>query len=719
MESRSRDEQWLLDVVTRCGISAARASDVALQGAQMLRRLNIKVPVGLFKKGECCRRAVALELASREAGGASLRRDALVTACSASSRQYEAVLRHAENALGLVGPAERPATVEALARGLFGEKQNTAALAADARRFLSLLAPPHDAAALAAAVGAAAARRGADCDPRRLRAVAGCDAAAHEDAAAALEAARAAPAAGPADPAVAAREAGAIAARARAGAGTRGSRAREAVLARAARDEEALLRAESDDEEAPEAPAPAAVEEEALDYADVALAALAAEAARTGGPPPPPLVPIADVEAFYRISPADIRALEAFEAATAPPEPEAKPLLVLRDYPDPPKANQPAANDDDEDAPAPKKRGPTKKAANEEDAPKKRGPKKKAANEEDAPKKRGPKKKAANEEEDAAPKKRGPKKKAERDDDAPAKKKRGAKAPAEDEAPPAKKRGPPKKREDAAPKPKKKAAKKAAVEEEPLPPVSSDDDAAAPPAPQKRQRRSSGAPLATPGDAAAAAAGGRRSSRLPKDKARVAFTCTDDDPVLESQARRAQQLSSAGLLVADSAADATVVVVGPRLQVKTSVAIAFARGVPIVTSDWLAHCASHGYEEPSAEFASKDAAFSRRYSVNLLDDGGRETLLRKYAVLVKPGYVLTDKPRYKVAAECAGAVWIAAAPRKPEGRALLIIDAACSFNDAHLHVQPKDFLLAILRNEDPAKRARHRIRSDEKRKQAS
>ena len=112
--------------------------------------------------------------------------------------------------------------------------------------------------------------------------------------------------------------------------------------------------------------------------------------------------------------------------------------------------------------------------------------------------------------------------------------------------------------------------------------------------------------------------------------------------MLESQARRAQQLSSAGLLVADSAADATVVVVGPRLQVKTSVAIAFARGVPIVTSDWLAHCASHGYEEPSAEFASKDAAFSRRYSVNLLDDGGRETLLRKYAVLVKPGYVLTD-----------------------------------------------------------------------------
>ncbi|KAK7250302.1 Wnt/PCP co-receptor [Aureococcus anophagefferens] len=427
MEGRSRDEQWLLDVVTRCGISAGRASDVALQGAQMLRRLNIKVPVGLFKKGECCRRAVALELASREAGGASLRRDALVTACSASSRQYEAVLRHAENALGLVGPAS-------------------------------------------------GAR-----DRRRARRAGG----------------------GAADPAVAAREAGARPRAAARGAGNaRGFAAREAVLARAARDEDAALRAETDDEEAPEAPAPAAVEEEVLDYAEAA----AAVAGRRR------------------------------DAATA--------------------------------------------------------------------------------------------------------------------------------------------------------------------------RR-------------AAAAGGRRSSRLPKDKARVAFTCTDDDPVLESQARRAQQLSSAGLLVADSAADATVVVVGPRLQVKTSVAIAFARGVPIVTSDWLAHCASHGYEEPSAEFASKDAAFSRRYSVNLLDDGGRESLLRKYAVLVKPGYVLTDKPRYKVAAECAGAVWIAAAPRKPEGRALLIIDAACSFNDAHLHVQPKDFLLAILRNEDPAKRARHRIRSDEKRKQAS
>ncbi|KAH8095490.1 hypothetical protein JL720_2792 [Aureococcus anophagefferens] len=443
MEGRSRDEQWLLDVVTRCGISAARASDVALQGAQMLRRLNIKVPVGLFKKGECCRRAVALELASREAGGASLRRDALVTACSASSRQYEAVLRHAENALGLVGPAERPATVEALARGLFGEKQNTAALAADARRFLSLLAPPHDAAALAAAAARGALAL-APTTTWRL-AVAGCDAAAHEDAAAALEAARAAPAAGPADP-PSPREPGAIAA-ALAGAGTLRWRA---VLARAARDEDAALRAETDDEEAPEAPAPAAVEEEVLDYAEVARAALAAEAARTGGPPPPPLVPIADVEAFYRISPADIRALEAFEAATAPPSRRRR-----------------------------------------------------------------------------------------------------------------RRSGPAKKREDAAPKPKKKAAKKAAVEEEPLPPVSSDDDAAAPPAPQKRQRRSSRR------DAGDAAGGGRRPAVEPpaQDKARVAFTCTDDDPV------------------------------------KTSVAIAFARGVPIVTSDWLAHCASHGYEEPSAEFA--------------------------------------------------------------------------------------------------------------------
>jgi hypothetical protein len=143
--------------------------------------------------------------------------------------------------------------------------------------------------------------------------------------------------------------------------------------------------------------------------------------------------------------------------------------------------------------------------------------------------------------------------------------------------------------------------------------------------------------------------------------------------------------------------------------VKTSVAIAFARGVPIVTSDWLAHCASHGYEEPSAEFASRDACFEQRYGVDLKDMSGRVTLLMKYAVLVKPGYRLEEKVRYKAAAECSGAIWISAAPLKPADRTLLIIDAVCSFDDSNLHIHPNDFLLAILRGEDPARRVRHRI----------
>ena len=86
--SSSIDEAWLLSVVERCGVSRERCGSVASAGAVMLRRLNIKCPTGTFKKGECCRRAVALELASREAGGASLRREALLAACSARAKQY-------------------------------------------------------------------------------------------------------------------------------------------------------------------------------------------------------------------------------------------------------------------------------------------------------------------------------------------------------------------------------------------------------------------------------------------------------------------------------------------------------------------------------------------------------------------------------------------------------------------------------------------------------
>ena len=94
------DEAWLLDVVKRCGVHEARAAALARAGAQMLRRLAIKCPPGVFGKGECCRRAVALELAAREAGGANLRREALLTACSSRPAAYDRVLRHAESALG-------------------------------------------------------------------------------------------------------------------------------------------------------------------------------------------------------------------------------------------------------------------------------------------------------------------------------------------------------------------------------------------------------------------------------------------------------------------------------------------------------------------------------------------------------------------------------------------------------------------------------------------
>ena len=48
------DEAWLLDVVKRCGVHEARASALARAGAQMLRRLAIKCPPGVFGKGECC-----------------------------------------------------------------------------------------------------------------------------------------------------------------------------------------------------------------------------------------------------------------------------------------------------------------------------------------------------------------------------------------------------------------------------------------------------------------------------------------------------------------------------------------------------------------------------------------------------------------------------------------------------------------------------------------
>ena len=138
------DEAWLLDVVKRCGVHEARASALARAGAQMLRRLAIKCPPGVFGKGECCRRAVALELAAREAGGANLRREALLTACSSRPAAYDRVLRHAESALGARtmssgGSAAVVDTIEQLARAVVADEASAAAVADAARGLQTML----------------------------------------------------------------------------------------------------------------------------------------------------------------------------------------------------------------------------------------------------------------------------------------------------------------------------------------------------------------------------------------------------------------------------------------------------------------------------------------------------------------------------------------------------------------------------------------------------
>ncbi|KAK7232722.1 upstream activation factor subunit [Aureococcus anophagefferens] len=80
------------------------------------------------------------------------------------------------------------------------------------------------------------------------------------------------------------------------------------------------------------------------------------------------------------------------------------------------------------------------------------------------------------------------------------------------------------------------------------------------------------APPAPPPDVAdeeapaAPPSAGRQRQRRPAARAkpnRVAFTCTDGDPVLESRHGRAQHVSSGGLVVAESATEADVLVTGP------------------------------------------------------------------------------------------------------------------------------------------------------------
>ncbi|KAH8073857.1 SWIB/MDM2 domain-containing protein [Aureococcus anophagefferens] len=134
-------------------------------------------------------------------------------------------------------------------------------------------------------------------------------------------------------------------------------------------------------------------------------------------------------------------------------------------------------------------------------------------------------------------------------------------------------------------------------------------------------------------------------------------------------------------------------------EVKTSLAIAVARGVPVVTTAWLKECASRGFAEPRAEHASRDAAFERRHGLDL---GVRAPARfeKRYAVAVEAGYALPDKPRYRAAAEAAGAVWIRKAGLEADRELLELGDATAP--TPGLRMRPEDFLVAILRREDPA-----------------
>ena len=307
------DEAWLLDVVKRCGVHEARASALARAGAQMLRRLAIKCPPGVFGKGECCRRAVALELAAREAGGANLRREALLTACSSRPAAYDRVLRHAESALGARtmssgGSAAVVDTIEQLARAVVADEASAAAVADAARGLQTMLrrgAHP-DGAQRAACV--AAAGQILDLDAQRLCAAAGCSSNDFATACRDLETARRRQrdesqlAFFDAPQGVAAR-----------GAGTRGARAREAVLAQ--------------QPARPRSPSPEPVPEEPegdLCYEDFALQLLREECGRRSVPCPATLVPAEAVDEVYAadLETEEIRRVrEAFPTADqwAPP----------------------------------------------------------------------------------------------------------------------------------------------------------------------------------------------------------------------------------------------------------------------------------------------------------------------------------------------------------------------------------------------------------------
>ena len=646
------DEAWLLDVVKRCGVHEARASALARAGAQMLRRLAIKCPPGVFGKGECCRRAVALELAAREAGGANLRREALLTACSSRPAAYDRVLRHAESALGARtmssgGSAAVVDTIEQLARAVVADEASAAAVADAARGLQTMLrrgAHP-DGAQRAACV--AAAGQILDLDAQRLCAAAGCSSNDFATACRDLETARRRQrdesqlAFFDAPQGVAAR-----------GAGTRGARAREAVLAQ--------------QPARPRSPSPEPVPEEPegdLCYEDFALQLLREECGRRSAPCPATLVPAEAVDEVYAadLETEEIRRVrEAFPTADqwAPP---AEDELIDGDS-------------SDGDAPAATRDFVCQKGCGRAFATARgRGVHERTC--------------AGNQdgEDDEAPE----------EDEAP--------TPLENAPPPP----PPKKNRRASLEPHPDLQR----ETRPLPRArpwrlqngaASDDevDETGPPDAPRKRRSSLGA--------------ARSASQ---GKPRVVVSCTSGDRDLEQIQKLSQLCDAAGCQLVREAADANVLVVGPQIEPKTSLALARAAGLPIVSADWL-RARSRGFASQLDDFdeatLARDSVFEKTFGVDLGDvlRPRKPGVLAGFAVLPRPGAEAaygSDRHRYEAAVEAGGALWLRKREHLPADRRLINLDRhSLPVADGELTMDERDLLLCLIRDERPPDRLRTR-----------
>ena len=672
------DETWLRDVVTRCGVPEPRAGALARAGAQMLRRLAIKCPPGIFGKGECCRRAVALELAAREAGGANLRREALLTACSARQTAYERVLRHAESALGTrtaqtLGSAAVVDTIEALARAVVSE-QDVNAVADAARGLQSLLrrgAHP-DGAQRAACVGAAA--QILDIDSERLCAAAGCSAADFATASRDLDTARRRQRD---ESQLSFFDAPPVAAR---GAGTRGARAREAVLARRPDVERSPSPVQEEEEE-----------EGDTCYEDFALELLREECERRDIPCPATLVPSEAIDEVYG---ADLETEELKRMR------EAFPTL-----------NQWEAMDEDDAVDDSSDDGGDKNVS--KDFVCQKGCERAFA----TARGRGVHERTCipveEEAEVALVCRKGcgrafgaARGRATHEQTCPGAQDSDGEDAAPGEADEAAPPPPPKKnrRESLAPHPDLPRETRVLPRARPWRlenGAASDDDVdetGPPDAPRKRR--------SSFGSERRAAAG----------KPRIVVSCASGDRDLENVARQTELCDAAGCQLVREAADANVLVVGPQLDPKTSLAIARAAGLPIVSADWL-RARSRGYsqaDEFDVATLARDAAFEKMFGVDLGEPlrPRQPGVLAGFAVLPRPGAEAaygSDRHRYEAAVEAGGALWLHKREHLPDDRRLINLDRhSLPAGDGEVTLDERDLLLCLIRDERPLDRLRTR-----------